>query len=655
MTVSYTHLKQFLYFTLVCIVSMACSNTGDKPIEQALMLAGSNRPELERVLDHYHTAKDSLKYKAACFLIENMPSHQYDEVHPKLFHIMDSLNRSQLSTDSVYKIFDSTRKTIPTPHRRNFSDIKTLSYDFLISHIDASFDAWYNAPWREKITFENFCEYILPYSESNEKRELWISYYRSKYGHYLNNYANKNKNTSIQQFCELVNGSLIHHSKIVLYQKGLRNYPPTLVDNIRSGSCEEYKSKTIYLMRSLGLPVGTDFSPQWINFNSSHTWNILIGDDGKKYPFLGFDEKIKDWHIESTFHCPKVFRKTYSIQKESLAQQNVRESLPGFLKSPNLKDVSEEYFPVCDVDLNLENSRATFPKVAYLCVFDNKRWVPVHWGLVKGTKVKFSKMGKGLIYLPAYYINNEIVAAAAPFILDTLGKISAITVDTANTTEAILTRKYYTIKVREYPKRMLNGRFQGANDPGFKKPEDLYSIKLLPKVTFNKVKTNIRKKFRYVRYIGGPRSFTNVAEIEFYTKERGILSRVCGDIIGTPGSYGDKPEKTKEKALDGDVLSFFDALVDSGAWVGYDLKLGKTIDEIHFLPKNDDNNIRIGDVYELLYWNDGQWNTLGARKANTETLVYNNCPQGALFLLHNHTRGKEERIFLLQNGKQVWW
>lgn len=39
-------------------------------------LAGENRPELEAVLQHYSTDKaDSLKYRAARFLIENLPLH----------------------------------------------------------------------------------------------------------------------------------------------------------------------------------------------------------------------------------------------------------------------------------------------------------------------------------------------------------------------------------------------------------------------------------------------------------------------------------------------------------------------------------------------------------------------------------------------------
>ena len=45
-------------------------------LEAALELAGENRPELEAVLQHYSGDKaDSLKYRAARFLIENLPLH----------------------------------------------------------------------------------------------------------------------------------------------------------------------------------------------------------------------------------------------------------------------------------------------------------------------------------------------------------------------------------------------------------------------------------------------------------------------------------------------------------------------------------------------------------------------------------------------------
>lgn len=47
-------------------------------LEVALRAAKSNRSELEKVLHHYQrTPDDSLKYKAARYLIENMPFYSY--------------------------------------------------------------------------------------------------------------------------------------------------------------------------------------------------------------------------------------------------------------------------------------------------------------------------------------------------------------------------------------------------------------------------------------------------------------------------------------------------------------------------------------------------------------------------------------------------
>ena len=47
-------------------------------LEVALRSAGDNRGELEKIFCYYKRKNtDSLKYKAACYLIENMPFHRY--------------------------------------------------------------------------------------------------------------------------------------------------------------------------------------------------------------------------------------------------------------------------------------------------------------------------------------------------------------------------------------------------------------------------------------------------------------------------------------------------------------------------------------------------------------------------------------------------
>ena len=64
-----------------------------------------------------------------------------------------------------------------------------------------------------------------------------------------------------------------------------------------------------------------------------------------------------------------------------------------------------------------------------------------------------------------------------------------------------------------------------------------------------------------------------------------------------------------------------------------------------------------GEEYELCYWDGEGWSSLGRQigRRATQELVYDNVPAGALLILHNHTKGKEERIFTYENGRQVWW
>ena len=57
-------------FILLPIIIFSCGPSDREQLNEALKFAGENRSELEKVLKHYEN--DSLKLKAAKFLIENM-------------------------------------------------------------------------------------------------------------------------------------------------------------------------------------------------------------------------------------------------------------------------------------------------------------------------------------------------------------------------------------------------------------------------------------------------------------------------------------------------------------------------------------------------------------------------------------------------------
>lgn len=67
------YVKMILGTLCVSCVLCSCSDNGERRMEKALKMAGTNRAELEKVMEHYRG--DSLKLRAARFLIENMQYH----------------------------------------------------------------------------------------------------------------------------------------------------------------------------------------------------------------------------------------------------------------------------------------------------------------------------------------------------------------------------------------------------------------------------------------------------------------------------------------------------------------------------------------------------------------------------------------------------
>lgn len=73
------------------------------------------------------------------------------------------------------------------------------------------------------------------------------------------------------------------------------------------------------------------------------------------------------------------------------------------------------------------------------------------------------------------------------------------------------------------------------------------------------------------------------------------------------------------------------------------------------MPRSDGNCIEFGDFYRLCYWRDGSWRTIGEKTATNNDISFTNVPSNGLYLLANLTKGKQQRIFTYQNGKQIWW
>ncbi|MDR1668314.1 MAG: transglutaminase domain-containing protein, partial [Bacteroidales bacterium] len=166
------------------------------------------------------------------------------------------------------------------------------------------------------------------------------------------------------------------------------------------------------------------------------------------------------------------------------------------------------------------------------------------------------------------------------------------------------------------------------------------------------------RRFRYVRFLAAESRQANYAEIEFYGKRDRDApeERLTGNIIGAPAISADDAHPYTH-AMDGNLETWFEKPRPrpKECWVGLDLGKPHYITRVLFCPRSDTNFILTGDTYELFYRDGGAWYSAGKQTAATDALIFDGVPAGTVYWLRNLSRGREERIFTYEDGKQVWW
>jgi len=114
-----------------------------------------------------------------------------------------------------------------------------------------------------------------------------------------------------------------------------------------------------------------------------------------------------------------VYRKTFAIQPDNLVfQKDENIKVPGWLRGKNYTDVTSAYTDVCDVTVTFDKAVPDSVPFAYLSVFNAGEWRAIHWGKIEDNQAIFTDMGKDIVYLPMFYLNEELEPAGDPFILE---------------------------------------------------------------------------------------------------------------------------------------------------------------------------------------------------------------------------------------------
>lgn len=655
--------REILFFLSVCIFfSLFSCGKFDKRdyLKEALVFAGENRSELEKVLKHYsENPADSLKYRAACFLIENMPYYHYyegSELDSAFTYFSELHDKKHQSPEEILNKHTLKYGSLNTGRLSGKIDIRTIDSAFLCNNIEWSFKVWEEQPWGKHISFDDFCEYILPYRIGDERPVSWRQYYYEKYFPILKE-ACKGKEVNDPIKAAMLLYDLIDKNDARFTTTGPANTPHVgpYISELKTGTCRELTDFLIYLYRSLGIPCTIDFIRLWGDNNVGHFW--LAAFDKKNNVYMQEFPENLNASIRGD-NKPKVCRQTFSLNRELMREMNKLEAsvYPDYVY-PKFKDVTLDYSACFTETLNIPEAvlfeKKSGSKIAYLCYPSGTNWVPLGWTEFKRDKLQFKQVQKGSVAVIATYENGVLELQSHPFIVHCpSGEIECLRPNDDNVEDITLFCKFRLWDDQYFIDRMVGGVFEGSNFSDFRERDTLYYIYDNPYRLLTNVESKQDKLYRYVRYYGPEKSNCNIAEVSFY-KELDDSVPLSGKVIGTPGSWGDAATHEYTNVFDGLTTTSFDYKYESGGWAGLDLGEPKRISRIVYTPRNRDNYIRPGDTYELFFFGNG-WESLGITTAGSDSLLYKSVPENVFLFLKNHTRGSQERIFTYGDEGQIW-
>ena len=620
-------------------------------MKYALESAGPNRNELEYVLDYYKDEPE--KYKAALFLIENMPGHYsylgdaIDDYYTDAIDIMRSSLSPVEQRDSLLKLSDAKYLGLDNTI---IQDIKIITAEQIIHNIDRAFDEWKNRSYCEHVDFDTFCEWILPYKcVELQQIDSWRDTLSNEFSNDLKQFIfdDETKNSPFRAL-DLVRNEILRKVKPygVYTRSGYPMLSASTLKNMTFGRCADYVNLGVLTYRSLGLPVVIDETPIWGRYRAGHTWYVLLGEKGEELP--------SEWDISSVpgtpffqyQRIPKVYRNTYSINRERVYYS--KHSKLNYPFSLFQKDVTDKYFATSEISFPIDKNKGLVEDYAYIASFcgHNEEWKIIDYGEIIKGKVTFNKMGRNVLYVVLGYDGKRLKGLTEPFVLKSNGEIEFVIPKTEKRHNIDIYRKYYTSEnVINMQHRVLGGEIQASNDKTFINATTIYKITDLKYP--DKIPIDSVCSYRYWRYVSPNGSYGNVAELAFFDQ----------DSINITGTYiGDNNVYNIHDAFDGDWLTYYDSKEPDGNWIGMDFKQPTRVSYIRIVPRGDDNYIRVGDTYELKIWDGNYWLTVDKRIADDNCLHYKNMIENCLYWIDNKTRGWDERPFIVEsNGEITWW
>jgi len=642
--------KEFLITLLLSLLILPSCNRGEISLREALAMSGENRNELKKVLRHYKKEfPDKQKYEAACFLIRNMPLHysyepySYREYCDSMIAVFTAGYDSDMMVRRANEVNESLR-----PNLRKVFDINYLTSEYLIDDIDRAFEIWHDSPYLQHLSFEQMCEFVLPYKcFDGQPCDDWREYAALPEDSELMQMQQIHEYKHVPRAAaEIVSRSLQPLVKGRVFSiDGLDAIPSfdyKLLSVIPFSTCQDFTGLDVIAQRASGVPVCTDITPNWPYMERPHYWNVVMNRNRLEIDYLALETLPGDWHYEDN-RMAKAFRRTFSVNPELLKALRRGEKLPHpFNKEMFVKDVTTHYSNVLDLKVKLKK-RIFCRRLVYLAVFDNEKWTAVDFGYAFGKMAHFKNVGFDNAYIVGICDDNgNLVPVSEPFVFDCYGYIKYC-VAQKNVRTISLTRQYIALwhiwRARE---RLRGGAIESSDFPDFSK---VASRSLFPQDDILSVETEMEdsRAHRYWRFVTTKEDSTCVGDLFFF---------VDGEIMD-PKVFSSKDCDKWERVLDKDALSY--STIAKGGYIGFDFGRDVQVDKVSCIRRGDGNDIFPGDVYELYVWMDDNWKLFESKTAQDRSISFDGIPEGALYFIKCVSRGYQNRIFLYEEGNAIWY
>lgn len=670
-------------------------------VMKALAQAGKNRASLEQALKSYRPG--SMEYKAACFLIANMPYHSIGGRIQGLDRKLDTMIRTadqaynqliqgstaeeqesdplhariQAAAEASAQANQQMAWTDPVITVADEPDIVALDGKFIRKQVEHCCKMRRASKRLMQMSDADFFDYILSYRSVSDYPLVTTA---DTLSDFFSKYLRADTATVAVPLAERYNRAtwwLRHWGGDYPFDTsiGWRE----MFFSRDAHDCVDMAFYGAQILRACGWPATVEYNTAYKIWSGRHYDLAIPSSWNGEWQSFSPETEVPRPAEDRFKNCLNIYRMHFAPQDGTPIKLRAEgEPVPDELADPCIEDVSSHYTEVCHLSLPLSKDVSANRKLVYLASFQSHTgWVPVTWGTIdrKNGKMEFQHVVTDHLYLPMTYgTDGQLTAIGAAFRLKHTGKQNSLITPRSSAYEALHLNSNATKQVevsvsRKFPRkpsmlacahRAVGTVVLGDDNESFQHADTLGTILIAPEDEWADLSLKPHRPYRYYR-VAAPAADPHVmlSEIQFLTSRThnytNVMQPTALDSTAKADSLWmrlmDEPlDKCQWKAeYDGDVKTAPDG------WPDVTLKLAEPqkVERIRFMVKNAENHVKPGVLYTLRHWNGSTWEEVWTGHTRTNHLPALKLHVGDLYWLEYVINGAEELPFIVQEDGSV--